>query len=153
MGLAEACGPEGMMGGQMLDLLGETQEFDLNEIKHMQALKTGALLIFCCEAAAILGSQHADIIKEVLKFGAHLGLAFQITDDLLDYEGSTEKIGKPVDIDQQTSKATFVKLLGIEAARARAKDEVENALLALQKIGLSSSKLEKAALSLLTRSV
>lgn len=149
--LAEACGSQGMMGGQMLDLLGETQKFNMDEIQHMQSLKTGALLVFSCEAAAILGNQDADIIKKVRSFGTHLGLAFQITDDLLDYEESAEKVGKSTGIDQDANKATFVKLLGIERAHARAEEEVENALQALQKIGLSSSKLEKAARALLTR--
>jgi farnesyl diphosphate synthase len=153
MALTEACGPYGMMGGQMLDLLGEIRNFNLDEIKHMQSLKTGALLIFSCEAAAIMGNQEIKIIKAVRDFGTHLGLAFQITDDLLDYEGSTEKLGKPIGLDQQASKATFVKLLGIEEARSRAKDEVEQALQILQKIGLPFSKLEKATLSLLTRRI
>jgi len=151
MALTEACGPQGMMGGQMLDLLGETRNFNLDEIKQMQSLKTGALLIFSCEAAAMMGNQEIKVRKAVRDFGAHLGLAFQITDDLLDYEGSPEKLGKPLGLDQQASKATFVKLLGIKEARSRAKEEVEQALLILQKIGLPFSKLEKAALALLTR--
>lgn len=153
MALTEACGAQGMMGGQMLDLLGETQEFNLHDIEHMQSLKTGALLIFSCEAAAILSNQGTHILEEIRRFGAHLGLAFQITDDLLDYKESTEKIGKPTGLDQQADKATFVKLVGIEQAHIRAQEEVEKALSSLQKIGLPFSKLEKAVRSLLTRNV
>lgn len=153
MSLAKACGSQGMMGGQMLDLLGEEILFRLDEIQQMQLLKTGALLIFSCEAAAILSNKDDHIINGIRRFSTHLSLAFQITDDLLDYESSSEKTGKTVGLDKQANKATFVKLLGVEEARIRAKEEVEKALLALQEIGLSSSKLEKAALSLLTRSI
>ncbi len=149
--LAEACGSQGMMGGQMLDLLGETTRFNLDEIKHMQSLKTGALLSFSCEAAAILAKQELNILNEVRNFGAHIGLAFQITDDLLDVEGSEEKIGKPTGIDQRSNKATFVSLLGAKEARLRAGQEIEEALNALRKIGLPFSKLEKAVLSLFIR--
>ncbi len=150
-GLAGACGSQGMMGGQMLDLLGETTHFNLDEIKHMQSLKTGALLSFSCKAAAILARQEPHILNEVRRFGTHIGLAFQITDDLLDVEGSEEKIGKPTGIDQRSNKTTFVSLLGVKEARLCAKQEVEKALNALRKIGLPFAKLEKATLSLLIR--
>ncbi len=153
MALTKACGAQGMMGGQMLDLLGEIQDYNLQDIEHMQSLKTGALFIFSCEAAAILSDQHPSILEEVRRFGSHLGLAFQITDDLLDYKGSPKQSGKPTGIDQQVGKATLVKLMGIEQAHLRAQEEVKKALSSLQKIGLPFSKLEKAVSSLLTRNV
>ncbi len=153
MALTKACGAQGMMGGQMLDLLGEIQDYNLQDIEHMQSLKTGALFIFSCEAAAILSDQPLSISEEVRRFGSHLGLAFQITDDLLDYKGSPEQSGKPTGIDQQVGKATLVKLMGIEQAHIRAQEEVKKALSSLQKIGLPFSKLEKAVSSLLTRNV
>ena len=116
--LASAAGGHGMIGGQILDLIGEKEEFDVGTISRLQRLKTGKLIAFCCEAGAILGKANPAHRQALRNFAHDLGLAFQVTDDLLDIEGDAEELGK--DIGQDGNKATFVSTLGIENARSRA---------------------------------
>jgi farnesyl diphosphate synthase len=117
--LARAAGPEGMVGGQMLDLLAEHQDLEMAEVTRLQRMKTGALIAFSCESGAVLGKA-ADSARQALHAYAHdLGLAFQIADDLLDVEGDEAEVGKKTGKDQGAGKATFVSLLGPERARAQ----------------------------------
>jgi farnesyl diphosphate synthase len=117
--LARAAGPEGMVGGQMLDLLAEHQRLNMAEVTRLQRMKTGALIAFSCESGAILGKA-SDSARQALHAYAHdLGLAFQIADDLLDVEGDEAEVGKKTGKDQGAGKATFVSLLGPERARAQ----------------------------------
>jgi farnesyl diphosphate synthase len=118
--LARAAGREGMVGGQMLDLLAEQHELKMPEVTRLQRMKTGALIAFSCEAGAILGKA-SDSARHALRHYAHdLGLAFQIVDDLLDVEGDAAEVGKKTGKDKDAGKATFVSLLGTEQARAQA---------------------------------
>ncbi len=115
--LAKAAGIDGMVGGQMLDLLAEHRELGMAEVTRLQRMKTGALIAFSCEAGAILGKA-GDNARHALRAYAHdLGLAFQIVDDLLDVEGDAEVVGKATGKDERAGKATFVSLLGVERAR------------------------------------
>jgi farnesyl diphosphate synthase len=115
--LARAAGSDGMVGGQMLDLLAERSPFGISEITRMQRMKTGALIAFCCDAGALLGKA-GDQARHALHAYAHdLGLAFQIVDDLLDVEGDQEIVGKRTKKDESAGKATFVSVLGVERAR------------------------------------
>ena len=109
-----------MVGGQMIDLATEGKKLELGEVTRLQQMKTGALIAFSTEAGAILG--HASKSKRQLLQGyAHdLGLAFQITDDLLDFEGTPEETGKATQKDAKRGKATFVSLMGAERARQQA---------------------------------
>jgi farnesyl diphosphate synthase len=117
--LAKAAGGDGMVGGQMLDLLAAEVPLKMPEITRMQRMKTGALIAFSCEAGALLGKA-ADSARHALHAYAHdLGLAFQIVDDLLDVEGSAEEVGKRTHKDQGAGKATFVSVLGVDRARAQ----------------------------------
>jgi farnesyl diphosphate synthase len=117
--LARAAGGDGMVGGQMLDLLAEQSPFGISEITRMQRMKTGALIAFCCDAGAVLGKT-GDQARHVLHAYAHdLGLAFQIVDDLLDVEGDEDVVGKRTKKDEGAGKATFVSVLGVERARAQ----------------------------------
>jgi len=117
--LARAAGPEGMVGGQMLDLLAEHQSLEMAEVTRLQRMKTGALIAFSCESGAVLGKA-ADSARQALHAYAHdLGLAFQIADDLLDVEGDEAEVGKKTGKDQGAGKATFVSLLGPERAHAQ----------------------------------
>ena len=118
--LASAAGGHGMVGGQMLDLIGEREEFDIGTISRLQRLKTGKLIMFCCEAGAILGKANPAHRQALRNYAHDLGMAFQLTDDLLDIEGNAEEMGKDVGQDERAGKATFVSAMGIEAAKMRA---------------------------------
>ncbi|MFP3944610.1 MAG: polyprenyl synthetase family protein [Alphaproteobacteria bacterium] len=118
--LAEAAGCHGMVGGQMIDLAAETEDFDIGTITRLQRMKTGALIAFSCESGAVMGRAGEDAIHALNAYAHDLGLAFQIADDLLDEEGDPELMGKAARKDAGRGKATFVSVLGTERARAQA---------------------------------
>jgi len=119
-GLARAAGGHGMVGGQALDLWAEENQMDEAGTVRMQRLKTGEMIAFAGEAGAILARARPQQRQALRMFAHDLGLAFQITDDLLDVEGSAEAVGKAVGKDADAGKATIVAMLGIEGARDRA---------------------------------
>lgn len=127
-GLAAASGAAGMVGGQMIDMSPERESLDLDGIKRLQALKTGALIRFSCEAGAILGQANREARDAITAYAADLGLAFQIVDDLLDSESSPEELGKPTGQDEALGKATFVAHLGMSGARQEAERLVAQAV-------------------------
>lgn len=124
--MGAASGARGMAGGQMIDMLAPQVErergrpMDAAEITRLQALKTGRLIQFSAEAGAILGRTSTHQRHLIAAYGRDLGAAFQIADDLLDVEGTTEETGKTAGKDQRAGKATLVGILGIERARAHA---------------------------------
>jgi farnesyl diphosphate synthase len=118
--LAEAAGSDGMIGGQMIDILAPERTYGEAEIVLLQALKTGALFEFSCEAGAILAGAGDDDRQRLRDFARGFGLAFQIADDLIDALGTAEQAGKAVGKDQAQGKATLVSLYGVEKARAEA---------------------------------
>lgn len=143
--LAKAAGPQGMVGGQMLDLIGEEESFDLGTISRMQRMKTGKLMAFACEAGAILG-KGTDIHRRALLNYAHdLGLAFQVTDDILDVEADPVATGKPANQDDKAGKSTFVSTMGKEQARQRAEMLVAQAKSHLHSFNGRAEMLEHLA--------
>jgi farnesyl diphosphate synthase len=117
--LAESSGARGMVGGQMMDMIAEELGDDIAAVTRMQRLKTGMLITYAVEVGALMG-RASEEAKHALSAYAHdLGLAFQITDDILDAEGSTEVVGKAVGKDAERGKATFVSLLGLDGAKQR----------------------------------
>ncbi len=118
--LANASGPAGMVGGQMIDLQAAELDMDVPAVTRLQNLKTGRLINFACEAGAILGKAPWQMRQALKAYSHDLGLAFQIADDLLDVEGDEAEVGKAVHKDADAGKATFVSLLGVERARAQA---------------------------------
>ena len=118
--LARASGPAGMAGGQMMDLEAGDSDLDLSGVTRLQQLKTGALIGWCLEAAAIMGRVPAEGRRGLRGYARDLGLAFQIADDLLDVEGDETRTGKRVGKDRKAGKETFVSLLGPERARQQA---------------------------------
>ena len=120
-GLAVASGPHGMVGGQMLDLESENRTLPVGAVTRLQQLKTGALIAFSCEAGAILGKASPPHRQALHAYAHDFGLAFQITDDLLDIEGNPEMLGKSAGKDQVAGKSTLVSLLGLERAKLQAK--------------------------------
>ena len=128
LGLSKAIGDEGMVGGQMLDLLAEQRELDMLEITRLQRMKTGMLIDISCEAGAILGKGSKQNRHALHAYAHDLGLAFQIVDDLLDVEGTAEEVGKKTGKDADAGKATFVSLFGLERARNQADMLAEQAI-------------------------
>jgi farnesyl diphosphate synthase len=120
-GLAKAAGMHGMVGGQMLDLIAEHEQFDMGATTRLQRLKTGEMIAFSCCAGAILGKASQPQMQALHNFAHDLGLAFQIADDLLDIDGDPAITGKPVQQDAAAGKATFVSILGADRARDQAR--------------------------------
>lgn len=144
--LAQAAGGNGMVGGQMIDLLAEHRpDLDIGAITRLQRLKTGALIAFACEAGAILGKAQQELRLALRGYAHDLGLAFQIADDLLDVEGSTGATGKPVGQDAAAGKATFVSILGVERARAQAEVLIRQAVAHLDPFEARAELLRTAA--------
>ena len=118
---ADAAGAAGMAGGQMLDLLGEGKHLSLEELRVLNEKKTGALLFNACECGALLAGAEPEKREAARRYGSELGIAFQITDDILDVVGDEATVGKEVRHDEKSAKATWPALLGLENARERAK--------------------------------
>jgi farnesyl diphosphate synthase len=149
-GLARASGIDGMVLGQALDIAAETagRSLTLEEITALQAGKTGALIGFAAEAGAVIaGADRAPLRR----YAAALGLAFQIADDILDVTGDEAKTGKRLHKDAKAGKATFVSLLGLDGARARAAELVQEAEAAVAGYGNAAANLIAAARFVIAR--
>jgi len=149
--ISKAAGYQGMVGGQMLDLQAEGRRVTLKELETIHRLKTGALLTSSCRAGAILGGGSRLEITILTGYGEKFGLAFQITDDLLDVEGSTAEMGKPAGSDEARQKATYPALLGVEKSREWARRLVEEAIRDLDPLGDQAQPLAEIARYLLVR--
>ncbi len=146
MRLALACGPNGMAGGQAIDLASVGAHLNCNELDRMHAHKTGALIT----AAVMLGSDAAlctdpAIIDALENYGNHFGLAFQIHDDILDVEGDTSVIGKPQGSDIERGKPTYPAAIGLDASKRRCIELKERALTAIEPLGASAETLRTLA--------
>ncbi len=154
--LAQAAGPRGMVGGQAIDLEAERlaeqgQRMAMPEIAQLQAMKTGALIGFSAEAGAILGRAPTAARQALRAYAADLGLAFQIADDILDHEGDAALVGKRLGKDAAAGKATFVGLLGLDGAKARARQLCETAQGHLSPISGDTGILHALAEFVITR--
>jgi farnesyl diphosphate synthase len=149
--LAARSGAAGMVGGQMIDLESEHAAVDAALIARLATMKTGALIAFAGAAGAILGQAGADAVKRLETFGFELGLAFQITDDLLDVEGDEDDVGKKVGKDAEAGKATFVSALGVNGARTEARRVTDRALSRLDRFGGRADELRSVAEFVLAR--
>lgn len=123
--LAKAAGVFGMIGGQVIDLASEGKQVHLETLNTLYELKTGALLRASAKLGCIAGGADAKMMKIADDYAKALGLAFQITDDILDVVGSKEKLGKPIGSDENSHKTTYVTLFGIEGAKQAAKEQIE----------------------------
>ena len=139
--LAEAAGSDGMIGGQMIDMLAEGSAFGHDEVILLQRLKTGQLFEFACEAGAILAQSGAEHQDRLRRYARDMGLVFQITDDLLDVTSTAEKTGKAVGKDRDAGKATLVSILGVEGARGEARNIAARAASALAPYGAKAGAL------------
>ncbi len=119
--LAAACGPLGMVGGQMIDMEGERTQLDIAALTRMQRMKTGALFTFAIESGPVMARVGEDSAQALSRFAHDLGLAYQIVDDLIDADGDPESAGKSVGKDAARGKANFVTVMGVEAASEQAR--------------------------------
>jgi len=152
LALARAAGLGGMVGGQMLDLAAEgrfdggaRQRLGAAEVARLQAMKTGALLKFACRAGGLLGQATPAGREALERYGAAVGQAFQIADDLLDVEGDPALVGKQTGKDAGAGKATMVAILGPAGAKARLRELVGEAEAALAPFGAAAAVLVAAA--------
>ena len=143
--LARASGPSGMAGGQMMDLVAAETTLDIAAVTRLQQMKTGALIGWCLEAAAIMGRVPPEGRTALRGYARDVGLAFQIADDLIDHDGSEEKAGKRVGKDQAAGKETFVSLLGPDRARQQAMALLDQAVDHLRNFGEEADLLRALA--------
>lgn len=143
--LSVASGAEGMVGGQVLDIDGENRQLNLQELEHVHVNKTGAILRFSIEAGAVLSDASEAERKELVNFAHHIGLAFQIQDDILDIEGTSEELGKTAGKDVESNKSTYPALLTLDGAKEKLMDHYNKALDSLKNIDRDSTLLHEFA--------
>lgn len=143
--LARAAGVGGMAGGQMLDLQAEHKTLGEQEIRTLQAMKTGALLRYACEAGARLGDAGDPDVMRLRRYGEVIGLAFQLADDLLDLEATPEAMGKATGKDADAGKATLVSLYGADKTRAILRQLVDEAASLVGELGDAGQRLSDIA--------
>ncbi|KMY31566.1 farnesyl-diphosphate synthase [Lysinibacillus xylanilyticus] len=143
--LSKAAGAEGMVGGQVLDMEGEKRQLNLAELEHVHVNKTGALLRFSIEAGAVLADVTQENRETLKEYAHHIGLAFQIQDDILDIEGTTEELGKTAGKDVASDKSTYPALLSIDGAKEKLTEHYQHAINALDKLEVDSSLLREFA--------
>ncbi|MGC6534031.1 MAG: polyprenyl synthetase family protein [Parvibaculales bacterium] len=143
--LAQAAGMQGMVGGQMMDLLSPDLKLDAGGLTRLQKMKTGALISCAVEAGALLGQADDAQHHALVNYAHDIGLAFQIADDVLDVEGASADIGKTAGKDAASGKVTFASLLGVERARAQAASLIDQAVNHLDIFGPEADVLRQAA--------
>lgn len=148
--MAEASGARGMVLGQMLDIAAETspKKLTLEQITELQVNKTGKLFRWSAEAGPVLAAMNTSVMRD---YADAVGLAFQIADDILDVTGDADRAGKKLKKDAAANKATFVSLLGLDAARAKAEELVEQACDGLEIFGGTGDNLRALARFIITR--
>ena len=132
--LSVAAGAEGMVGGQVLDIEGEEKKLSLEELERVHRLKTGALLTYSILAGAILGRASAEEMLAFSRFGEHLGLAFQIQDDILDVTGTSQELGTTAGKDESSEKSTYPSLLTLPKAKEKLDFHASEAIHALRSL-------------------
>jgi geranylgeranyl diphosphate synthase, type II len=150
--LARASGPVGMIGGQMIDIASEHCRLGVEQLKQMHAMKTGALLVCACRLGAVSAGADDEALDSATRFGRHIGLAFQITDDILDVTATTSQLGKASNKDAAAGKNTYPELLGLDRSVDMARSEIESALRSIEPFAGRSGLLEQMAKFVLTRS-
>jgi geranylgeranyl diphosphate synthase type II len=139
--LAHSSGPCGMIGGQVLDMDGENRSLSLHELQRIHRMKTGALLTCSCRLGALAAGANSAQLASVTEFGKHLGLAFQIVDDVLDVTSTPEQMGKATNKDAGKGKNTYPELLGLENSQKEAVKQLDAALAAIAPFGETGHRL------------
>lgn len=143
--LSYAAGAEGMVGGQVLDILGEGKSLTLDELEQVHINKTGALLSFSILAGGIIANASEEIMKALQTYAFHIGLAFQIQDDILDIEGTSEQLGKTAGKDVLSEKNTYPSILTLDGAKVQLQKQYESAIVALEKVNMHKGILVEFA--------
>jgi len=149
--LARAIGLGGMVGGQMADILGLKDNYEIVDVEQICKMKTGCLISYSCESAAILGAVQDSFCSALRRFGNNIGVAFQIADDIMDVEGTVEQMGKATQKDAGQQKSTIVSLLGLDLAKRHARMFVDRAIADLHPFGPRAGLLKEAAEYVLSR--
>ena len=147
--IAEAAGAEGMIGGQVVDIINEGKKISEEELRYMHMKKTGALIKVSIVAGAILGNASEEEIELLEKFGENLGLAFQIKDDILDVTGDVNKLGKNTLADG--NKSNFITMYGLEECKVMCEDLTAECITILDKISVNTDILKELTIELLKR--
>ncbi len=143
--LSMASGAEGMVGGQVLDMLGEGKILSLEELEEVHLNKTGALLSYSILAGGIIANANEDIMKALHQYSIHIGLAFQIQDDILDVEGTSEQLGKTAGKDILSEKNTYPSILTLAGAKEQLQKQYNLAIEALHPVTLNKGLLVELA--------
>lgn len=149
--LSKYAGAEGMIGGQVVDLQSEGKTIALSRLQTMDSLKTGALMRAACEIGAVLAGADNEKRAALVRYAEALGQAFQIVDDILDVTSDVQTLGKPIGSDAELQKSTYVSLLGLDRAKAAARDCTAAAIEALAVFGEDAAFLRSLAENLMTR--
>ena len=149
--ISTAAGPDGMVGGQALDMESEDKQISMETMKNIHLGKTGALFRAAIRSGAILGGASEDELQALTVYADNFGLAFQITDDILDVIGDAEVIGKPVGSDEKNHKSTYVTLTSLEEAQRLAQEAVDTAIDALKIFGEEADFLRELVAFLVKR--
>ena len=132
---AAAAGSFGMAGGQELDMIATGRRISLEDLRHLHALKTGAILRASVTCGAILAGADSGSLEKLGVFGSELGVAFQIADDILDVVSDTATLGKPAGSDEEEDKNTYPALVGLDRSRALARQHADSAIAAIRDLG------------------
>jgi geranylgeranyl diphosphate synthase type II len=143
--IARAIGPLGMVGGQSLDMKSERQKISFETLQYLHSCKTGALITAAVQTGAVIGKATDEQFAALTTYGKQIGLAFQIVDDLLNVEGTTEQLGKAVGSDAKLDKATYPSFFGIEKTREMARAAVEAAIDSLTNFDNQAEPLRELA--------
>ena len=141
--LVKAAGVEGMVGGQVADMEGEAKSLSLEDLQYIHENKTAKLLGFSILAGSILAEAPEEDIEKLREFSYHIGIAFQIRDDILDIEGSQDKLGKPVGSDTLNEKTTYPSILSMQGAKDKLQDHIHQAKELLQHLSIKAELLEQ----------
>ena len=141
--LAEAAGPDGMVGGQIIDMQAEGHDQTISQLRFMDELQTGRLITAPFLMAGVIAEMDAEKQAKLIVLGRHLGLLFQIVDDILDKIGDEEKLGKRVGQDEKQSKSTYVQMLGLKGAQEGAQLEAQKAVEIVNELNLQNTYLAK----------
>ncbi len=143
--LATSSGPQGMVGGQAIDIASEGQDIPFETLRYLHSCKTGALITAAVQMGAVIGNANDEQFQAFTTYGRNIGLAFQIVDDLLNVEGTTEQLGKKAGSDAELEKATYPAFFGLEATKEKAQGAVAAAISALEPFDTKADPLREIA--------